>query len=241
MKRKTGKQRGGPGLKAAGLTALAVLVLSFGASWAYYSGAMTMENPFHMGSSGAAMVENFDPSSSFLPGETAVKEIAFQNTGKMDLFLRVEVPPKEGWFQRGEKKEELLTGYVEKNWAKGVWIPEGFEGELSIEKYQEDEVETDLWTKAYPAENGKAYRYYKKILPAGQTTEIILESIRLSPQVSNDRHAPDYSGKTYRLDFRAEAVPVEADGSGLGVQAEWGMTVSEAEDGTLSWSAADGD
>ena len=77
------------------ILAAAAALLSFGITWAYYSDIIVLANPFATSHSGAAMVEEFNPDSSFLPGETVIKKVAFQNTGEMDIFLRVEVPPEE--------------------------------------------------------------------------------------------------------------------------------------------------
>ena len=97
-------------------------------------------------------------------------------------------------------------------------------------------METEFWSKSYTDENGKSYRYYKQVLPAGKTTDCILESISLSDEVSNDRHDVDYSDKIYKLTFHAEAVPVEEHDSALGVQSQWNMVVQEDSSGVLTWS-----
>lgn len=221
--------------KIAVLLALSVFVAAFGLTWAFYSHNMALANPLGTSHSGAAMVEEFNPDSSFLPGETVIKKVAFQNTGKMDLFLRVEVPPEEAWYKNGEAekgKELEKTIYdpdkVIKNWNTGVW-PEN------------DESGTSEWSQVFTV-GEKKYRYYKKILPPGESTNEILESITLDPSVSNDRHAVDYSDKIYKLTFIAEAIPVEgnegSDGSiGLqaGVQGLWSMDVSGTS-GELNWS-----
>ena len=54
--------------KTAGLLILVILLLSFAVTLAYYSDVMTLANPLGTSHSGAAMVESFDPESSFLPG-----------------------------------------------------------------------------------------------------------------------------------------------------------------------------
>ncbi|MEY8337598.1 BsaA family SipW-dependent biofilm matrix protein [Lachnospiraceae bacterium 62-35] len=234
--------------KIAVLLALIVAVAAFGFTWAFYTHNMALANPLGTSHSGAAMVEEFNPDSSFLPGETVIKKVAFRNTGKMDLFLRVEVPPEEAWYKNGEAVEgkELDEniydpGKVIKNWKPGVW-PEN------------DDEETTEWSRVFTGEVTekdqagntttvtKRYRYYKKILSPGEPTSEILESITLDPSVSNDRHAVDYSDKIYKLTFIAEAVPVEgnvgSDGSiGLqaGVQGLWSINVSGTKE-SLVWS-----
>ncbi len=110
-----------------------------------------------------------------------------------------------------------------------------------------DSKETDDWTKVYkvPQKDGtvKKYRYYKKILEAPQAgqnknvrTNNILDSIKLSEAVSNDRHVTDYSDKVYKLTFNAEAIPVEDSGDAqYGISALWNMKAAIGTDGTVIW------
>lgn len=212
------------------ILAAAAALMSFGITWAYYSDTIVLANPFATSHSGAAMVEEFNPDSSFLPGETVIKKVAFQNTGEMDIFLRVEVPPKEAWYAKGEKEpldEAYKTDAVIKNWTD-VWPKGG------------DATDTDYWSKVFTDADGTKYRYYRHILPAGETTEDILDSIKLSTEVSNDRHDIDYSDKIYKLTFNAEAVPVEELNGKLSVQSQWNMDVTEGEDGILTWEKSGG-
>lgn len=216
--------------KIAGFAAVTAALLSFGITWAYYSDTIVLANPFATSHSGAAMVEEFNPDSSFLPGETVIKKVAFQNTGEMDIFLRVEVPPEEAWYAKGEKDPlggAYTTDAVIKNWT-AVWPKGG------------DAAFTDDWSQVFTDADGTKYRYYRHILPAGETTEDILDSIKLSTEVSNDRHDIDYSDKIYKLTFNAEAVPVEELNGKLSVQSQWNMDVTEGEDGILTWEKSGG-
>lgn len=212
------------------ILAAAAALLSFGITWAYYSDIIVLANPFATSHSGAAMVEEFNPDSSFLPGETVIKKVAFQNTGEMDIFLRVEVPPKEAWYAKGEKEPlggAYTTDAVIKNWT-AVWPKGG------------DAAFTDDWSQVFTDADGTKYRYYRRILPAGETTEDILDSIKLSTKVSNDRHDIDYSDKIYKLTFNAEAVPVEELNGELSVQSQWNMDVTKDKDGILTWKKSGG-
>ena len=213
------------------ILAAAAALMSFGITWAYYSDIIVLANPFATSHSGAAMVEEFNPDSSFLPGETVIKKVAFQNTGEMDIFLRVEVPPEEAWYAKGENEPlggDYTTDAVIKNWTDGIW-PEG--GDAAF---------TDDWSQVFTGADGTKYRYYRHILPAGETTADILDSITLRTEVSNDRHDIDYSDKIYKLTFNAEAVPAEELNGELSVQSQWNMDVTEDEDGILTWSERTG-
>ena len=212
------------------ILAAAAALLSFGITWAYYSDIIVLANPFATSHSGAAMVEEFNPDSSFLPGETVIKKVAFQNTGEMDIFLRVEVPPEEAWYAKGESEpldEPYTTETVRKNWTV-VWPKGG------------DAADTDYWSQVFTDADGTKYRYYRRILQAGETTEDILDSIKLSTKVSNDRHDIDYSDKIYKLTFNAEAVPVEELNGELSVQSQWNMDVTKGNDGILTWEKSGG-
>ena len=96
----------------------------------------------------------------------------------MDLFLRVEVPPQESWCQKGqgssppvilEKEAGYDTDHVIKHWNPGVWTDSG-QAEGNVDYMN---METEFWSKSYTDENGKSYRYYKQVLPAGKTTDCI--------------------------------------------------------------------
>ncbi len=268
-------------IAACGLTAVAAA--AFGISWAYYTSSQALANPLTTGDSNVAVVEEFDPTSSFLPGEVVTKKVAFENTGKTDVFLRVEVPAEEAWYSITREKDGKAAGQVKsdkldpykviKNWTE-YWpetsldltavLREEFgddvdlyhldEKQIARVKEIKDEIinlsdskETDDWTKVYkvPQKDGtvKKYRYYKKILEAPQAgqnknvrTNNILDSIKLSEAVSNDRHVTDYSDKVYKLTFNAEAIPVEDSGDAqYGISALWNMKAAIGTDGTVIW------
>lgn len=217
--------------KTASLTALGGILLAFGITWAYYTSNLQVINPMHMTHSETSIVEEFNPNSSFLPGETVVKKVAFQNTGKMDVYFRVKVDPEEAWYDMQGNKLELPLTYTDesgttrdlvcKNWTP-YWLP------LPTSEQPNPDCE---WSEVIDG-----YRYYNRILKAGQITNDILESITLSPEISNDRHARDYSNKVYKLTFEAEAIPVEGDGMQYGINTEWLMQCTEDENGKLKWS-----
>ncbi len=232
MMEENGKKKSFKKLRAACLISLVAILVAFGITWAFYSDSPVLGNVLQTSNTSISMVEEFNPDSSFLPGETVAKVVSFQNTGDLDLFLRVKVPPKEAWYSNDGKTEkpDLNTDRVIKNWTK-AWS------------------ENEEWTDEF---NG--YRYYKRVLkgtgnkdakPEERKTNPILESITLDKSVSNDRHKANYGDKIYKLTFDAQAVPVELQGAVAGdqqiaVQAEWGMTVTQNADGTLNWSKASG-
>lgn len=189
---------------------LAGCVLSIGISstWAYYSDMESVVNPFHTANSSLDMVEDFNPAETMLPGETVDKEPYFVNTGSEDLVLRLQMETywvdQEGWKSEVLDPEKVTLHY-----------PEGF---------------GDNWILI------DGYYYYSSVLkgqgePGSQTSDF-LESLTLSPEVSNDGHAQDYSNCQFIVGFKADAVPADADsvaGSG------WGLTKSTDGADKLEW------
>ena len=57
------------------------------------------------------------------------------------------------------------------------------------------------------------YFYYTKVLKANTTTNIILDSLVLSEQVSNDTHAVDYSVIIYQITFNLESCKATTEGA----------------------------
>lgn len=230
---------------------LAAATVAFGITWAFYSNISALANPLSTSHSGVAMVEEFNPNSSFLPGETVAKVVKFQNTGDMDLFLRVQVPPEEDWYTaQGKKNDKLSKDRVFKNWTDS-WTKktESVEYESGTEtiKLQKwgDWEQTDLWSAPIKDANGNYYRYYREILKANgdsgdkDETPAILESIKLDPRVTNDRHEANYSDMIYKLTFLAEAVPVESHADmdeQMGIEL-WGVSVDGVANGILTWSS----
>ena len=189
---------------------LAGCVLSIGISstWAYYSDTESVVNPFHTTNSALDMVEDFNPAETMLPGETVDKKPYFVNTGSADLVLRLQM--ETYWVdQEGKKSETLKPGEVT------LHYPEGFE---------------DNWILI------DGYYYYSSVLkgqgePGSQTSDF-LESLALSTEVSNDAHAEDYSNCQFIVDFKADAIPADADsvaGSG------WELTQQTPGAEELEW------
>ncbi len=177
----TEKKRSFKKIAAVAVISAGMVLASFGGTWAYYQSELSLVNPLSTPDSSVVMVEDFDPTQSFLPGETAVKKVWFENTGDMDLFLRVEVLPEEGWYKYSDNQlvtaEGLDPSKVIKNWSD-TWTDKlddrtdfvGADPKKKVKKQaQTDEGavdwgETNLWTEAYQDTDGKYYRYYRRIL-----------------------------------------------------------------------------
>lgn len=179
----TEKKRPFKKIAAVAVISAGMVLASFGGTWAYYQSELSLVNPLSTPDSSVVMVEDFNPTQSFLPGETAVKKVWFENTGDMDLFLRVEVLPEEGWYKYGSDKqlvtaEGLEPSKVIKNWSD-AWTekkdtrtdfvktpPDKQDVKLQVQKDEDAKNwgETALWTEAYQDTDKKYYRYYRRIL-----------------------------------------------------------------------------
>lgn len=185
---------------------------TIGTSMASYTNKVNITNPFNTsGPSSAVMLENFNPDSTFLPGETVEKQPYFKNTGAADLLLRVKVTAV--WKKSDDSVFEPGDPFSDTDKVTKLW--------------------TDSWEKEW-VQIGEYY-YYNKILKksgeAGDTTSIILKKLQLSAEVSNDKHDTDYSDRVYELSFDAEAVPADH------VSAEQWKNDIGADAGKLSWNS----
>lgn len=198
-----------------------VLAVGISATWAYFSDRNDIANPFHTSNSAIDMIENYNPAETVLPGETVEKEPYFVNQGSTDLVLRLKMDTY--WIdQNGNRKDDLGGAYIfgglqpEEDDYVTLYLPDGWD---------------DDWVQI------EDYYYYKHILPGKEegvqnTTSNFLDHLTLSPEVSNDEHAADYSGCKFIVDFHAEAVP--ADELAIEV-ADWDLTQTDA-DGLLDWA-----
>lgn len=222
------KRRTRNAARGVGLVLFCLAMASIGGSFAYFSKAGTLTNMMGTKSSAVSLNENFNSASTFLPGETVTKQVYLRNAGEEALVLRVKDPEgTEYWADmQGRKLSGLGTEKVIKNWTEYWWNDSDSE---------HDECE---WTKITTKTGDKeeSYYYYKKILPVGGKTNPILDSVKLSPEVSNDRHDTDYSDKQYVIDFQAEAIPYYEESGNQGeIEDAWGVSCTVDSSGDVTW------
>lgn len=190
-----------------------VMAVGFSSTWAYYSDSQSIVNPFDTANSSIDLIEDFNPADTILPGETVDKKPYFVNTGDMDLVLRLEMNTYWEDKETGSRLDHLSTDMVQLNY------PQDF---------------SENWVEI---PKGKGIYYYTHILAGegkeGSTTPYFLESLTLSPEVSNDTHADDYSKGEFIVDFNAEAV--SADEASLAVSG-WGLTPLMPGVSQLDWN-----
>lgn len=142
------------------------------------------------------------------------KEVRFRNDGDASVFLRVSY--SEYWISK--ENPDGLDKNSGPNWGNGTETNSTYilsnissAGEVA-KKYWESvwpdfytpSRETDLWVKK------DGWYYYKKILKAGESTDLILTSVDLNHL--GDEKPAEYEKANYRLFFKAEAVQC-SDGS----------------------------
>ncbi len=160
--------------KLLALGGLFVVALIAGIS-AYFYQEVFLNNPFSTQQYGGAMVETFTPENDWEPGMQVTKDVAIENTGDYDLFVRVFMD--EVW--------ENATGpFYTLDSATPLFNMNTYTDELvsgGTVVYKELNVaETDDWTW-FPDDG---YFYYEYILEPGDTTQSLLESLTLAAKAS---------------------------------------------------------
>lgn len=179
-------------VKAKGILAALGLLLAAaaGVTAAYYASQKRFENEFKVDKPGVAVVEKFNPSDHWVPGEEKSKEVWFTNTGEQDMLLRFSVEAE--WAPETEHPDRKASDVVELYWNKG----NGDRGEGIPINFTPI---TD--------QNGTEYYYYTKVLKAGESTEHVLESVKFKTNLSNDGHEnSDFSNTQINLTIKGETV-----------------------------------
>lgn len=178
-------------LKAKGVLAALGLVLAAaaGVTAAYYASQKQFENEFKVDKPGVAIVEKFNPSDHWVPGEEKSKEVWFTNTGEQDMLLRFSVEAE--WAPGTVHPDREASDVVELYWNQGDGTRE--QGlPVSFTYFDQD---------------GTGYYYYQKVLKAGTSTEHVLESVKFKTNLSNDGHEnSDYSNTQINLTIKGETV-----------------------------------
>lgn len=184
-----------------------------GTSFAWAKQEVSVENKLKAHTTEISIEEDFEP-------ETGKKEVVFKNNGSSSVFLRMT------W-----------TEY----WKTA-------DGKILSNQIDGKEVATKKWTEAYEqqwqaADPADGWFYYTRILPAGESTYMILTKVEFPEEYKGD--LADYKDAEYHLYFQVEAVQASDSAGTLNspqVNADatwttWGMTATVGTDGTVTWSA----
>lgn len=178
-------------VKAKGILAALGLLLAAaaGVTAAYYVSQKRFENEFKVDKPGVAVVEKFNPSDHWVPGEEKSKEVWFTNTGEQDMLLRFSVEAE--WASETEHPNRDASDVVKLYWNKG----NGDRGEGTPADFTEFD------------QDGIRYYYYQKVLKAGESTDHVLESVKFETNLSNDGHEnSDFSNTQINLTIKGETV-----------------------------------
>ena len=184
-----------------------------GTSFAWTKQEVSVENKLKAHTTEISIEEDFEP-------KTGKKEVVFKNNGSSSVFLRM-------------------------TWTE-YW--ETADGKILSNQIDGKEVATKKWTEAYrqqwqAADPSDGWFYYTRILPAGESTYMILTKVEFPEEYKGD--LADYKDAEYHLYFQVEAVQASDSAGTLNsaqVNADatwttWHMTATVGDDGTVTWSA----
>ncbi len=171
-------------IKLSGIALLAALTVGIGSTSAVIRHQINLKNEI---STDTVIVEVEEDLKDDDPSDwTKPKKVSFKNPGSADVFLRVAY--SESWSTSGgaDGERELLSNKM----------PDGKSDVAS------KVISNVNWE---PGEDG--WYYYKKVLPAGSTTENFMESVDFSKIDTLEVALKSmYTNAEYEIHFQAEVV-----------------------------------
>ena len=182
--------------KIVGVVGLASVAL-VGGTFAYFTQSTTIDNPFDTANYQTVVTEDFVPEDGedWQPGAEVNKDLYVQNTGDRDVVVRVKL---EDYWYRGDSlitkdQKDGTNTFVELVGEPVIKHPAATENGTETFQLDPDDGEaegdgtvvfktfenTDKWV--FNEEDG--YFYYKTTLPAGASTEKVLDKVQLDPQL----------------------------------------------------------
>lgn len=171
-------------IKLSGIALLAALTVGIGSTSAVIRHQIDLKNEI---STDTVVVEvEEDLSDDNQDDWTKPKKVSFKNSGSADVFLRVAY--SESWSTAG-----------------------GANGEKELLSNKMPGSDSDVASKVVSGENWElredGWYYYKKVLPAGSTTESFMEQVDFSNIDSLEESLKNtYKNAEYEIHFQAEAV-----------------------------------
>lgn len=157
-----------------GLAVLSVIGITF----AVWHQGIQHTNHLEADTIKAEIVENYTPSK---PVDTVTKEVSFKNAGTTDVFVRIAYI--ESWEKKDKNNDPILLS----NQVNGK------------------DVTTKNWAEHFTSkwyDGGDGWFYYRQILPAGQSTEEILNSVTFPDDTQGAYQG--YGDADYSLYFKVE-------------------------------------
>lgn len=171
-------------IKLSGIALLAALTVGIGSTSAVIRHQINLKNEI---STDTVIVEVEEDLKDDDPSDwTKPKKVSFKNPGSADVFLRVAY--SESWSTSGEAdgERELLSNKMP-------------DGKSDVASKVISNVNWEL------GEDG--WYYYKKVLPAGSTTENFMESVDFSKiNTLEEALNSTYTNAEYEIHFQAEVV-----------------------------------
>lgn len=213
-------------LGLAGIAAVAVI----GGTWAYWSQDLTATNEFETGKFDSDIVEQFTPPAvgEWLPGVTTEKNVKVTNSGDVDMALVAEITQE--WNREGESlpirfaapdPSPITRGYENAaviNWGENTAMHDITAIDSVAEEAREmgitasvsslgDSEAKDKWVLVDVSDDySKLTFVYNGIVPAGEETPELLNSVTLNSKIESY-----VSEKNYSYDENGE-LQVETNG-----------------------------
>ena len=146
-------------------------------TFTYFNDEGAAENYLPVGKLLVDLVDVFENGKLTLPGDTVSKDVSMKNNGTVDAVVRIKLSPS--WDPASDSQSNpLLTDAV------AITFGPTFAAD---------------WTLI------GGWYYYNKILKPDETTSLLVDALKLQA-VSNDLHAADYSGATFKLNILSESL-----------------------------------
>ncbi|MBR6615030.1 MAG: BsaA family SipW-dependent biofilm matrix protein [Lachnospiraceae bacterium] len=193
------------------------LAVSVAGVWAYFGEEMVAENPFYTVRPEISIVEIFDPSDNWVPGEEKQKEVQFQNDGNLDMLMRFTV-------------EKTVYGPADDkgNREKLDSIPTQPGSTNSLFEVQFDQAYLDANFASQTGNDGITWYYYKKVLGKESATDFVIKSIKIADWAGNDY-------QDYELHAVVKAEMVQYDETPIAAE-ETGWPSYEVSGEAVTWA-----
>lgn len=205
-----------------GLVALALVVAVVGAgTMMWFVGGDSVQNAMALGRQSVIVTETFKPVDQVYPGDSVTKEVNFTNEGDMQSLFRVKYD--EYWTAADgntlsntfwDAASSSVLDAMIKNWNAA----NGF-------------ANTSLWI-----DGGDGYYYYSKVINPGETTDPVLDSLKLNENLLASSMMIDYTKAQYNLSFSVDSIAASANDTSI--KGHFGSYVSAtvAADGSVTWA-----
>lgn len=201
-------------------TLVLICACSIAGILAYYNQTRELDNVMKTQSSEVYLLEIFNENDNWVVGETKEKVVSFGNSGETAQVIRISY--EAVWLEPIADENGTITWTA---WAEA----------------EESAVDIN-WTAAFASNDSvesqwtliDGYYYYNYVLEPGAVTDIVMDSITYSSEITNGGYdlALDYSNKQYSLTFQLEALSV----NNMYTTESWYVEFTIGTDDTLSWS-----